>query len=82
MEAGYCGTPTLASRRGSLPEVVSEKKTGFLIEDFIEGTFMFEDCLKLDRQKIAETVRKRFNYQNMTRDYIHTYRKVIRNSKK
>jgi glycosyltransferase involved in cell wall biosynthesis len=78
IEAGYCGTPTLGIRRGSMPEVIEEGKTGYMVEDFIEGVSMMNKCLELDRAKVAKAVRNSFNYQKMTLGYLHAYRKVIR----
>ncbi len=77
LEAAYCGTPTLAISRGSMPELIIDGQTGILVEDFEEGYTAFERCLKLDRQFIAEHARKTFNYQNMARDYVKIYQKVI-----
>jgi glycosyltransferase involved in cell wall biosynthesis len=82
VEAAYCGTPTLAIRRGSMPELVEHGKTGMLVEDFIEGFHAIDKCYKLDREYIAKFARNKFNYQNMTKGYIRAYRTVIRYSKK
>jgi glycosyltransferase involved in cell wall biosynthesis len=82
VEAAYCGTPTLAIRRGSMPELVEHGKTGMLVEDFIEGFHAINDCFAMDREYIAKRARKKFNNQHMTRDYIRAYRKVIRETKK
>lgn len=82
IEAGYCGTPTMAIRRGSMPEVIDEGKSGYLVEDFTEGVTMVDKCLALDRASVAKNIRHRFNNHKMTQGYIHAYRKVIRNYKK
>lgn len=78
IEAAYCGTPTLAIARGSMPELIEHGKTGMVVEDFIEGFHAINDCFKMDRQHIARRSRRLFNYQNMTRGYIRAYRKAIR----
>ncbi len=79
IEAGYCGTPTLAIRRGALEELIEDGVTGRLVEDFAEGCFSLEDCLDLDRKNIAARVRARFNMENMAKGYVEIYRRVLKN---
>lgn len=79
VEAGYCGTPTLAIRRGALGELIEDGLTGRLVEDFSEGCFALKDCLALDRKMIAARVRARFNMKNMAEGYVEVYRKIIDN---
>lgn len=78
LEAGYCGTPTLAIAAGALPELIEDGVTGFLVEDFCEGVFAAERCMELDRGRIADHVRKRFNRQSMAEEYIKIYKKVLK----
>jgi glycosyltransferase involved in cell wall biosynthesis len=78
IEAAYCGTPTLAIRRGSMPELIDHGKTGMLVEDFIEGFHNIEQCFDMDRVHIASWSRKKFNYHNMTKGYIRAYRRAIK----
>ncbi len=77
LEAAYCGTPTLAIARGSMPELIEEAKTGMLVEDFVEGFYQIEECFKMDRNYISSRAREKFNYQQMTKDYIRSYRTVL-----
>lgn len=77
LEAAYCGTPTLAINRGAMPELIENGKTGILVEDFIEGFHEIDKCFKMDREYIAKHSRKKFNYKNMTKGYVHAYRKAI-----
>jgi len=77
LEAAYCGTPTMAIARGSMPELIEPGRTGLLVEDFLEGRHHIEECFKMDREYIASRSRQLFNYKNMTRDYIEVYNKVI-----
>lgn len=82
LEAAYCGTPTLAIARGSMPELIEQGKTGMLVEDFIEGFHALKNCFEMDREYISKSSRKKFNYQTMTKGYIRTYRKAIRAANK
>lgn len=77
LEAAYCGTPSLAISRGSMPELIIDNQTGVLVEDFEEGYAAFERCLKLDRKFVSEHARATFNYRNMARDYMELYQKTI-----
>lgn len=77
LEAAYCGTPTLAISRGSMPELIEAGRTGELVEDFVEGRHVIENCYKMDRKYIASRARLLFNYKNMTHHYLESYQKVI-----
>jgi len=81
LEAAYCGTPTLAIERGSMPELIEEGRTGMLVEDFVEGYHQIEDCFNMNREYISKRARRLFNYKRMTRDYLKIYREVIKNTK-
>jgi glycosyltransferase involved in cell wall biosynthesis len=77
LEAAYCGTPTMAIARGSMPELIEEGKTGLLVEDFVEGYHQMEDLFAMDREYIAKRARRLFNYQVMSKQYARAYRKVL-----
>lgn len=77
LEAAYCGTPTLATARGSMPELIEPGRTGMLVEDFIEGRQFIEECFKMDRSYIANRSRQLFNYRTMAEHYAEAYQKAI-----
>jgi glycosyltransferase involved in cell wall biosynthesis len=77
LEAAYCGTPTLAISRGSMPELIEEGRTGLLVEDFISGYHSISQCFEMDREYIAQRARLLFNYKNMSKQCILAYEKVI-----
>jgi glycosyltransferase involved in cell wall biosynthesis len=77
LEAAYCGTPTLAIARGSMPELIEEGRTGLLVEDFVEGYHHIEECFAMDRVYIANRARRLFNYRIMTSQYLTAYDKVL-----
>jgi glycosyltransferase involved in cell wall biosynthesis len=76
LEAAYCGTPTLAIARGSMPELIEIGRTGMLVEDFVEGYHQIEECFAMDRNYIAQRARLLFNYRTMTTQYLEAYRDV------
>jgi glycosyltransferase involved in cell wall biosynthesis len=77
LEAAYCGTPTLAIARGSMPELIEEERTGMLVEDYAEGYHLIQKCFEMDREYIAQRSRLLFNYKNMSKQYLVAYQKVI-----
>lgn len=77
LEAAYCGTPTLAIQRWSMPELIEEDRTWILVEWFEEWYHCLENAFKMDRKYISERARMLFNYKNMTKGYIEAYDKVL-----
>lgn len=77
LESAYCGTPTLAIAKGSMPELIEDGRTGLLVEDFVEGYHHMDELFSMDRRYISERARNLFNYKIMTRQYELAYEKVI-----
>jgi len=77
LEAAYCGTPTLAIRRGGLAEIIEQGKTGLLVEDFAEGYHHMQTCYAMDRRYISTRTRTLFNHRVMAEQYIKVYKEVI-----
>lgn len=77
IEAAYCGTPTLAIRKGAMPELIEDGRTGVLVEDFIEGYHKLQECFEMDRLYIAKRARSLFNYRNMAEQYVKAYESVL-----
>ena len=78
LEAAYCGTPTMAIARGSMPELIEEGRTGLLVEDFIQGFHQIDELFAMDRQYISKRARNLFNYQIMAKQYLRAYKKIIK----
>ena len=76
LEAAYCGTPTLATARGSMAELIEVGRTGLLVENFIEGVHQIEECFEMDRSYIAQRARHLFNYRSMSKGYVRAYERV------
>lgn len=77
LESAYCGTPTMAISRGSMPELIEDGRTGVLVEDFIEGFHSIKDCFEMDRSYISLRAKSLFNYKTMSKQYVLAYQKVI-----
>lgn len=77
IEPAYCGTPTFAIRKGSMPELIEDGRTGILVEDFIEGYHRVKECFEMDRLYIAKRARTLFNYRTMAEGYTKVYEAVL-----
>ena len=76
IEAMACGTPVIAFNRGSVPEVIEDGLTGFIVED-INGAIGAVDRLShLSRQKIRQRFEERFTARRMAQDYLGVYRRL------
>jgi glycosyltransferase involved in cell wall biosynthesis len=76
IEAMACGTPVIAFNRGSVPEVIDEGVTGFIVED-INGAIGAVDRLgHLSRDKIRKRFEERFTARRMAQDYLSVYRSL------
>lgn len=77
IEAMACGTPVIAFRRGSVPEVVDDGVTGFVAGDEEEAVRAIGRLGELDRNRIRETFEKRFTARRMAEDYLHYYKALM-----
>lgn len=68
-EAMSCGTPVIAFRRGSVPEVIVDGKTGFIVENTSEMADTIENIGKIKRQDCRQHVEKHFTIANMVSGY-------------
>jgi glycosyltransferase involved in cell wall biosynthesis len=76
IEAMACGAPVIAFNRGSVPEVVDDGVTGFVVED-INGAIGAVDRLgHLSREKIRRRFEERFTARRMAQDYLAVYREL------
>jgi glycosyltransferase involved in cell wall biosynthesis len=77
VESMACGTPVIAYRKGSMPEVVDEGVTGRLVADVDEAVAAVADIASIDRTACAAHARNRFAADRMVDDYLTIYRKII-----
>lgn len=77
VEAMACGTPVVAYRKGSMPEVVDEGVTGRLVTGLDEAVAAVEGIDAIDRTGCARRARERFSADRMVDDYLAIYRKII-----
>jgi glycosyltransferase involved in cell wall biosynthesis len=77
IEAMSCGTPVVAMRNGSVPEVIDEGVTGFIVESEDEAVAAVARLGSLNRAKIRRTFEQRFTGRRMAEDYVALYRRLI-----
>jgi glycosyltransferase involved in cell wall biosynthesis len=81
IESLACGTPVIAWNCGSVPEVIDNGITGFVVDSLDEAVQAVEKCCDLDRRRIRQVFDKRFSSARMALDYVAVYRHLIgRNS--
>lgn len=78
IEAMSCGTPVIAFRCGSVPEVVDEGLTGYIVEDIDGAVAALERVMQLDRRRVRERFEQRFSAARMARDYCQVYTSLLR----
>jgi glycosyltransferase involved in cell wall biosynthesis len=77
IEAMACGTPVIAYRRGSVPEVVDEGVTGFVVDNEDEAIAAVKRIGKLDRRTVRATFERRFGARRMAKDYLRHYEALL-----
>jgi glycosyltransferase involved in cell wall biosynthesis len=73
IEAMACGTPVIACNRGSVPEVIDDGVTGFVVEDETEAVAAVARIDSLDRARIRTVFEQRFTARRMAEDYVEIY---------
>lgn len=78
VESMCCGTPVIAFRRGAMPELIEEGKTGFLVDNLEEATEVVNAISGIDRMACRKRVLANFSRERMAEDYLTLYNKVLR----
>jgi glycosyltransferase involved in cell wall biosynthesis len=76
IEAMACGTPTIAFRRGSVPEIIEDGVSGFIVENEAEALSAIERLPELDREGVRKAFEGRFTARRMAEDYFNVYCKL------
>jgi glycosyltransferase involved in cell wall biosynthesis len=76
IEAMACGTPVIAFNRGSVPEIIEDGVTGFVVEDELGAIGSVYRLSELSRPKIRARFEERFTSRRMAQDYLEVYRSL------
>ena len=78
IEALANGTPVIAFGHGSVPEIIDDGITGFVVADVDEAVAAVEAARRLDRDRIRRQFERRFSVERMTQDYLAIYQGILR----
>jgi len=81
IEAMACGTPVIAFRNGSVPEVMRDGKTGFIVEDIHQAVSAVERIGEISRVACRQEFENRFSARRMANDYLQIYRQLSQKRK-
>jgi len=76
IEAMAAGTPVIAWRNGSVPEVVDPGVTGFIVESIDQAVEALDRVSVLDRMNVRRRFEQRFAVERMADDYLALYRQA------
>jgi glycosyltransferase involved in cell wall biosynthesis len=77
IEAMACGTPVIAFRNGSVPEVIDDGVTGFIVDNEEQAVGAVKRLHQLDRGRIRQVFDECFTARRMAEDYLDIYRQLI-----
>jgi glycosyltransferase involved in cell wall biosynthesis len=77
IEALACGTPVIAFRRGSVPEVIEDGVTGFVVDSVAEAVRAVGRVDELSRRRCRQAFERRFTAPRMAQDYLTIYEKLL-----
>jgi glycosyltransferase involved in cell wall biosynthesis len=77
IESMACGTPVIAFEAGSVPEVIDDGVTGFIVHSEDEAVAALGRLNELDRTQVRATFDRRFTSRRMAEDYVNLYEELI-----
>lgn len=76
IEAMACGTPVIAWNCGSVPEVVDDGVSGFIVDSEAEAVAAVSRLAMIDRRRVRSVFEQRFTAERMAADYLSVYRSL------
>lgn len=77
IEAFACGTPVVAYRNGSIPEIMEDGVTGFIVTNQEEAVRAAQQIESIDRRGCREVFEQRFTVAHMAENYLRIYRRLV-----
>lgn len=82
IEAMSCGTPVIGWRNGSVPEVLADGKTGFIVDSVAGMVKAIKSIDKISRETTRHRAEVYFSQKKMTQGYLRVYERMIEKVKK
>jgi len=82
IEAMACGTPVVAYESGSVPEVMEQGRTGFIVKELDDAVQAVHRVRELSRRRCREVFDQRFTASRMASDYVQVYERIIQRKSK
>ncbi|MFW5755631.1 MAG: glycosyltransferase family 4 protein [Tangfeifania sp.] len=76
-ESMFCGAPVIAFNKGSMPELIRQEKTGFLVNSIDEAVDRIQDIPKINRPYCRQWAEEKFSREKMVADYISVYKRIL-----
>jgi glycosyltransferase involved in cell wall biosynthesis len=77
IEALACGTPVIAFRRGSVPEVIEDGVSGFIVDSIDRAVDAVRRLDRISRDRCRMAFERRFTARRMAHDYVAVYRALV-----
>lgn len=77
IEAMACGTPVVAFRQGSVPEIIKDKKTGFVVNNIKETLNVLKNINQINRKECRDHIKNNFTIEKMVDKYEETYKRIL-----
>lgn len=81
IEAMACGTPVIAYNRGSVPEIVENGLSGYIVEDEVSAVAAVKRLDQIDRARVRQRFEERFTARRMADDYVSLYKALMQNNR-
>jgi glycosyltransferase involved in cell wall biosynthesis len=81
IEAMACGTPVIAMKHGSVPEIIEPGVNGFWTESLQDAIAAARRVSEIDRARCREVFERRFSARRMAEDYVEVYRRLVAGSR-
>jgi len=76
-EAMMCGTPVIAFNRGSMPELIENGVTGFLVGDTNEASKAVQELGSINRSHCSDNAKQKFSSKTMATKYLALYNQIL-----
>ena len=77
VESMFCGTPVIAFNKGSMKELIDDKKTGFLVNTIDEAVDVINSIKFIDRNYCRKWAELKFSREKMVEGYLEVYKNIL-----